>query len=101
EINSAQSRRKPGCRLADSAPSAVGTTTGCAARRLRLAADVDRVGIGPAELLALRIGLAWHDLAAMLGLGIVPGRVGAGLAIFEGLIFRGRRPGAGVLRHAQ
>src|SRR4029453_17924936 len=72
--------------LADCLPGAVGLAAGCAARRLWLPANIDCVGVGPAEEAPLLIGLARHDLAAMLRCGIIPTRGSSRLAIFQGLV---------------
>ena len=60
--------------------------------------DIDRVGIGPAIQPVLHIGLARHDLAAMLVLRIVPRRGRAAMSIFEGLILRRPRRAGGLAR---
>src|ERR1700687_3603871 len=67
-------------------PGAVWSTAGRAACGLGLAANIDGVGVGPAKRAALSVGLAGHDLAAMLIGGIVPGCGGARLTIFERLV---------------
>src|SRR5262245_52574281 len=68
-------------------PGPVRLAASRAARGLRLAADIDRVGVGPTILAPLLVGLARHDLPVILRLGIVPGRCRSRLAVFEGLIF--------------
>src|SRR5262245_34549173 len=70
-------------------PGPARLAAGRPARRLRLAAHIDRVGVGPAILAPLLVGLARHDLPVISRLGIVPGRRRSRLAVFEGLIFGG------------
>src|SRR5204863_8808351 len=73
---------------ADRGPGPIRIATRSAAGCLRLAVDVDRVGVLPAGVARLLIGRAGDDRAITAGIGIFPGHRRARLTAFEGLHLR-------------